>query len=53
MVVVEVAGVDGVVVVVLVVVGGVEQPVIDTRTAATKHERMIFFINVIIVWFVT
>jgi hypothetical protein len=44
-VVVWVAGTAGVVVVVLVVVAGVEQPVSDARAAAAKHERMIFFIN--------
>lgn len=53
-VVVEVGGTAGVVVVVvLVVVGAVEQPVSDTRAAATIHERMNFFISIIVVWFVT
>jgi len=49
-VVVEVAGTAGVcVVVVLVVVAGVEQPVSDARVAAAKHERMNFFISMIVV----
>ena len=49
-VVVEVGGTAGVVVVVvLVVVGAVEQPVSDTRAAATIHERMNFFICIIVV----
>jgi hypothetical protein len=47
-VVVWVAGAAGVVVVVLVVVAGVEQPVSDTRAAAAKHERMNFFISMIL-----
>jgi hypothetical protein len=29
------------------------QPVIDTRAAAATHERMNFFISIIVVWFVT
>jgi hypothetical protein len=52
-VVVEEAGTAGVVVVVLVVVGGVEQPVNDKRTAAMEHDRINFFINAIVVWFIT
>lgn len=42
------AGTAGVVVVVLVVVAGVEQPVSDTRAATTKHERMNIFISIFV-----
>jgi hypothetical protein len=52
-VVVEVAGVAGVVVVLVVVVGDVAQPVSDTRVTATKQERMIFFIMIMVVWLIT
>jgi hypothetical protein len=50
-VVVELAGTAGVVVVVLVVVvgAGEAQPVNATRAATAKHERMIFFITIIVV----
>jgi hypothetical protein len=51
--VVEVAGAAGVVVVVLVVLVGVEQPMSDARAAAATHDRMNFFINMIVVYFVT
>ena len=45
-VVVEVAGMAGVdVVVVLVTVAGVEQPVSDSNATSAKPERMIFFIK--------
>jgi hypothetical protein len=56
-VVVEVAGAADVcvvvVLVVLVVGGGVAQPVNDTSTAAMEHDRINFFISMIVVWFIT
>ena len=52
MVVVELAGTAGtVVVVVLVVVGAEVQPVSDTRAAAATQRRMNFFIDVFVVCF--
>jgi len=50
-VVVELAGTAGVVVV-LVVVVGVAQPDSDAMATAAKHARIIFFISIIFVWFV-
>jgi hypothetical protein len=50
-VVVELAGTAGVVVV-LVVVDGVVQPDSDTMATATRQARISFFISMIFVWFV-
>lgn len=48
-VVVDVAGMAGVdVVVVLVTVAGVEQPVSDSNATSAKPERMIFFIGIVL-----
>jgi hypothetical protein len=44
-VVVELAGTAGVVVVLVVVVAGVEQPDSDAMAMAAKHARIIFFIG--------
>jgi hypothetical protein len=42
-----------VVVVLVVVAGVVEQSVSDARASPPRHDRMNFFISIIVVWFAT